>query len=139
VDVKIIPSRSHDIHRFLVLWLVILVILRYIVSVRGNYFWCVYLLTKNMLSFPCVSDVVLGFYNVHVSCRLVYYTTIGGRCYQVWTKNCYVLGLHRLLFLVTYQKELITLTALMYVLVPMPCMFFGGGSTQFLISRDGGG
>ncbi|KAJ8429950.1 hypothetical protein Cgig2_003518 [Carnegiea gigantea] len=29
--------------------------------------------------------------------------------------------------------------ALMYVLVPMPCMFFGGGSTQFLISRDGGG
>ncbi|KAK4767686.1 hypothetical protein SAY86_015436 [Trapa natans] len=29
--------------------------------------------------------------------------------------------------------------ALMYVLVPMPCLFFGGGSTQFLISRDGGG
>ncbi|XP_052173162.1 vacuolar protein sorting-associated protein 55 homolog isoform X2 [Diospyros lotus] len=31
------------------------------------------------------------------------------------------------------------LSALMYVLVPMPCLFFGGGSTQFLISRDGGG
>ncbi|KAL9291041.1 putative vacuolar protein sorting 55 [Arabidopsis thaliana] len=31
------------------------------------------------------------------------------------------------------------LSALMYVVVPMPCMFFGGGSTQFLISRDGGG
>jgi len=29
--------------------------------------------------------------------------------------------------------------ALMYVLVPMPCLFFGGGSTQFLMSRDGGG
>lgn len=27
----------------------------------------------------------------------------------------------------------------MYVLVPMPCLFFGGGSTQFLTSRDGGG
>ncbi|BAS76385.1 Os01g0966500, partial [Oryza sativa Japonica Group] len=31
------------------------------------------------------------------------------------------------------------LAALMYVLVPMPCLFFGGGSTQFLTSRDGGG
>ncbi|KAJ4977659.1 hypothetical protein NE237_008439 [Protea cynaroides] len=31
------------------------------------------------------------------------------------------------------------LTAVMYVLVPMPCMFFGGGSTNFLMSRDGGG
>lgn len=31
------------------------------------------------------------------------------------------------------------LSALMYILVPMPCLFFGGGSTQFLISRDGGG
>ncbi|XP_022635005.1 vacuolar protein sorting-associated protein 55 homolog isoform X2 [Vigna umbellata] len=31
------------------------------------------------------------------------------------------------------------LSALMYVLVPMPCLFFGGGSTQFLMSRDGGG
>lgn len=31
------------------------------------------------------------------------------------------------------------LSALMYVLVPMPCLFFGGGSTQFLISREGGG
>jgi hypothetical protein len=29
--------------------------------------------------------------------------------------------------------------ALMYVLVPMPCLFFGGGSTQFLTSKDGGG
>ncbi|KAJ4830106.1 hypothetical protein Tsubulata_001308 [Turnera subulata] len=29
--------------------------------------------------------------------------------------------------------------ALMYVLVPMPCLFFGGGSTQFLTSSDGGG
>ncbi|KAK2655587.1 hypothetical protein Ddye_008639 [Dipteronia dyeriana] len=31
------------------------------------------------------------------------------------------------------------LSALMYVVVPMPCLFFGGGSTQFLTSRDGGG
>ncbi|WOG91122.1 hypothetical protein DCAR_0310370 [Daucus carota subsp. sativus] len=31
------------------------------------------------------------------------------------------------------------LSALVYILVPMPCMFFGGGSTQFLTSRDGGG
>ncbi|XP_028548674.1 vacuolar protein sorting-associated protein 55 homolog isoform X3 [Dendrobium catenatum] len=27
----------------------------------------------------------------------------------------------------------------MYVLVPMPCLFFGGGSTHFLTSREGGG
>ncbi|KAK1299901.1 hypothetical protein QJS10_CPB13g01531 [Acorus calamus] len=31
------------------------------------------------------------------------------------------------------------LSALMYVLVPMPCLFFGGGSTHFLTSRDGDG
>ncbi|XP_038697881.1 vacuolar protein sorting-associated protein 55 homolog isoform X2 [Tripterygium wilfordii] len=31
------------------------------------------------------------------------------------------------------------LSALMYVIVPMPCLFFGGGSTRFLTSRDGGG
>ncbi|XP_022899193.1 vacuolar protein sorting-associated protein 55 homolog isoform X3 [Olea europaea var. sylvestris] len=31
------------------------------------------------------------------------------------------------------------LSALMYVLVPMPCLFFGGGSTHFLVNRDGGG
>ncbi|KAJ1287238.1 hypothetical protein BS78_03G415800 [Paspalum vaginatum] len=30
------------------------------------------------------------------------------------------------------------LAALMYVLVPMPCLFFGGGSTHFLTSREGG-
>lgn len=35
--------------------------------------------------------------------------------------------------------EFILPAALMYVLVPMPCLFFGGGSTQFLTSRDGGG
>nr|XP_043610314.1 vacuolar protein sorting-associated protein 55 homolog [Erigeron canadensis] len=31
------------------------------------------------------------------------------------------------------------LSALMYILVPMPCMFFGGGSTEYLLSREGGG
>ncbi|KAI3802170.1 hypothetical protein L1987_30300 [Smallanthus sonchifolius] len=31
------------------------------------------------------------------------------------------------------------LSALMYVLMPMPCMFFGGGSTEYLLTRDGGG
>ncbi|XP_078441568.1 vacuolar protein sorting 55 (VPS55) family protein isoform X1 [Wolffia australiana] len=31
------------------------------------------------------------------------------------------------------------LSALMYVLVPMPCLFFGGGSTHFLTSSEGGG
>ncbi|PWA46932.1 vacuolar protein sorting 55 (VPS55) family protein [Artemisia annua] len=31
------------------------------------------------------------------------------------------------------------LSALMYVLVPMPCMFFGGGTTEYLLSHDGGG
>ncbi|GAB4833346.1 hypothetical protein Ancab_031590 [Ancistrocladus abbreviatus] len=31
------------------------------------------------------------------------------------------------------------LSALMYVVVPMPCLFFGGGSTHFLTSKDGGG
>ncbi|KAG0484963.1 hypothetical protein HPP92_009042 [Vanilla planifolia] len=33
----------------------------------------------------------------------------------------------------------VEVAALMYVLVPMPCLFFGGGSTQFLSSREGGG
>ncbi|RWR82306.1 vacuolar protein sorting-associated protein 55 isoform X1 [Cinnamomum micranthum f. kanehirae] len=49
--------------------------------------------------------------------RLVLYTTTGGQCYQVSCGH----------------------ETLMYVLVPMPCLFFGGGSTQFLTSRDGGG
>ncbi|KAJ0973392.1 hypothetical protein J5N97_021351 [Dioscorea zingiberensis] len=31
------------------------------------------------------------------------------------------------------------LSALMYVVVPMPCLFFGDGSTRFLTSREGGG
>ncbi|CAA6663749.1 unnamed protein product [Spirodela intermedia] len=31
------------------------------------------------------------------------------------------------------------LSGLMYVLVPMPCLFFGGGSTYFLTSSEGGG
>jgi len=31
------------------------------------------------------------------------------------------------------------LSALMYVLVPMPCLFFAGGSTDFFVSRDDGG
>ncbi|XP_078170575.1 vacuolar protein sorting 55 (VPS55) family protein isoform X1 [Carex rostrata] len=31
------------------------------------------------------------------------------------------------------------LSALMYVLVPMPCLFFGGGSTSFLTSRESNG
>lgn len=31
------------------------------------------------------------------------------------------------------------LSALMYIFVPMPCMFFGGGSAQSLISRDNDG
>eukprot|EP00250_Pteridium_aquilinum_P013899 c21645_g1_i1 orf=96-476(+) len=30
------------------------------------------------------------------------------------------------------------LTVLMYILVPMPCLFFGGGSVDFISSRDGG-
>lgn len=42
------------------------------------------------------------------------------------------------LIILTFYK-LILPAALMYVLVPMPCLFFGGGSTQFLTSRDGGG
>ncbi|CAD5177523.1 vacuolar protein sorting-associated protein 55 homolog [Musa acuminata AAA Group] len=31
------------------------------------------------------------------------------------------------------------LSALMYVVLPMPCLFFGDGSTRFLTSREGGG
>ncbi|KAB2607851.1 vacuolar protein sorting-associated protein 55-like protein [Pyrus ussuriensis x Pyrus communis] len=31
------------------------------------------------------------------------------------------------------------LSALMYVLVPMPCLFFGGGSTQVLFARESDG
>ncbi|CAL9118012.1 unnamed protein product [Musa textilis] len=31
------------------------------------------------------------------------------------------------------------LSALMYVILPMPCLFFGDGSTRFLTSREGGG
>ncbi|KAI5074618.1 hypothetical protein GOP47_0010579 [Adiantum capillus-veneris] len=30
------------------------------------------------------------------------------------------------------------LTVLMYILVPMPCLFFGGGSVDFISSRDAG-
>ncbi|KAH7366156.1 hypothetical protein KP509_18G065600 [Ceratopteris richardii] len=30
------------------------------------------------------------------------------------------------------------LTVLMYILVPMPCLFFGGGSPDFLNTRDAG-
>nr|CAB3475558.1 unnamed protein product [Digitaria exilis] len=51
--------------------------------------------------------------------------------------------------LMTHEKVIIVLlltwlhsytsAALMYVLVPMPCLFFGGGSTHFLTSREGGG
>ncbi|KAL5547536.1 hypothetical protein UlMin_002767 [Ulmus minor] len=37
------------------------------------------------------------------------------------------------------NANLVIFTALMYVLVPMPCLFFGGGTTQFLTSREGGG
>ncbi|KAK6290048.1 hypothetical protein POUND7_001589 [Theobroma cacao] len=55
-------------------------------------------------------------------------------------------GYYKLVMLVIHwvgfmvdNVNLLLLTALMYVLVPMPCLFFGGGSTQFLISRDGGG
>ncbi|XVE75929.1 hypothetical protein DITRI_Ditri12bG0131100 [Diplodiscus trichospermus] len=56
--------------------------------------------------------------------------------------------MNSLLVKITDQEELACalynnwwpmLSALMYVLVPMPCLFFGGGSTQFLTSRDGGG
>ncbi|XP_047308638.1 vacuolar protein sorting-associated protein 55 homolog [Impatiens glandulifera] len=45
----------------------------------------------------------------------------------------------QILACVLYSNWWPMLSALMYVLVPMPCLFFGGGSTQFLISRDGGG
>ncbi|KAI3419540.1 uncharacterized protein J3R85_013043 [Psidium guajava] len=48
-------------------------------------------------------------------------------CYRSWPVHCTIIGGP------CYQATL------MYVLVPMPCLFFGGGSTQFLISRDGGG
>ncbi|XP_056866949.1 vacuolar protein sorting-associated protein 55 homolog isoform X1 [Raphanus sativus] len=53
----------------------------------------------------------------------------------------YVLNCHTLLYMACalYSNWWPMLSALMYVVVPMPCMFFGGGSTQFLISRDGGG
>uniref|UniRef100_A0A453GUN7 Uncharacterized protein n=1 Tax=Aegilops tauschii subsp. strangulata TaxID=200361 RepID=A0A453GUN7_AEGTS len=30
------------------------------------------------------------------------------------------------------------LAALMYIIVPMPCLFFGDGSTRFLSSGEGG-
>ncbi|KAL8472232.1 hypothetical protein ACS0TY_029447 [Phlomoides rotata] len=45
------------------------------------------------------------------------------------------------MLILLYAPEMAKLvsSALMYVLVPMPCLFFGGGSTQFLTSRDGGG
>ncbi|KAI3451245.1 hypothetical protein Pfo_007910 [Paulownia fortunei] len=45
----------------------------------------------------------------------------------------------QILACVIYSNWWPMLSALMYVLVPMPCLFFGGGSTQFLTSRDGGG
>ncbi|KAH6822502.1 Vacuolar protein sorting 55 family protein [Perilla frutescens var. hirtella] len=50
-----------------------------------------------------------------------------------------ILFSHCFLACAIYNNWWPMLSALMYVLVPMPCLFFGGGSTQFLISRDGGG
>ncbi|XP_059646642.1 vacuolar protein sorting-associated protein 55 homolog isoform X1 [Cornus florida] len=52
-------------------------------------------------------------------------------CYRSWLVQCTTTG--------GQCYQLLVLAALMYVLVPMPCMFFGGGSTHFLTSRDGGG
>ncbi|RAL51714.1 unnamed protein product [Cuscuta campestris] len=45
----------------------------------------------------------------------------------------------QILACVLYNNWWPMLSALMYVMVPMPCMFFGGGSTQILMSRDGDG
>lgn len=72
--------------------------------------------------------------------RLVQYTAIGGPCYQV--SEDIASWLPYLWFWVHFKGWwfcFILPAALMYVLVPMPCLFFGGGSTQFLTSRDGGG
>ncbi|GJX41670.1 vacuolar protein sorting-associated protein 55 [Tanacetum coccineum] len=38
-----------------------------------------------------------------------------------------------------YNNQWPMLSALMYVLAPMPCMFFGRGTTEYLLSCDGGG
>ncbi|WOL12750.1 vacuolar protein-sorting-associated protein [Canna indica] len=40
---------------------------------------------------------------------------------------------------VLYNNWWPMLSALMYVVLPMPCLFFGDGSTRFLTSREGGG
>ncbi|KAK4393954.1 Vacuolar protein sorting-associated protein 55 [Sesamum angolense] len=53
--------------------------------------------------------------------------------------SCFQLASCSKSWLVQYSNWWPMLSALMYVLVPMPCLFFGGGSTQFLTSRDGGG
>uniref|UniRef100_A0A0D6R626 Vacuolar protein sorting-associated protein 55 homolog n=1 Tax=Araucaria cunninghamii TaxID=56994 RepID=A0A0D6R626_ARACU len=45
----------------------------------------------------------------------------------------------QILACVLYANWWPMLSALMYVLVPMPCLFFGDGSTLSLSSRDGGG
>ncbi|XP_022899169.1 vacuolar protein sorting-associated protein 55 homolog isoform X1 [Olea europaea var. sylvestris] len=65
-----------------------------------------------------------------------------------WSSNTVLAGLAfmfsssillQILACAIYNNWWPMLSALMYVLVPMPCLFFGGGSTHFLVNRDGGG
>ncbi|MQM00123.1 hypothetical protein Taro_032857 [Colocasia esculenta] len=60
-------------------------------------------------------------------------TNHSGRITHLSPSRCRSWGKH-----VGAAEMAMTVEALMYVLVPMPCLFFGGGSTHFLISRDGG-
>lgn len=102
-------------------------------------------LIKSSCSFQEWSHFVFIIFS-HFVCRLVQYTITGGQCYQVlwccciflWTLGLNWISCSVVEYFSSWPKSVIS-AALMYVLVPMPCLFFGGGSTQFLISRDGGG
>ncbi|KAG8483830.1 hypothetical protein CXB51_022611 [Gossypium anomalum] len=88
-----------------------------------------------MFSASILLQILLECVAINTVIGLVHYITTGGQCFQKL-----VMPLNKPGYLLMIDnKKLLLFTALMYVLVPMPCLFFGGGSTQFLTSRDGGG
>ena len=131
---------NNENHQYNVLFLVVLSVLCNSCLMNlfaALVFICMYILYKEL--HLCIYVGFYDFFSEH-GYRLVHCTTTGGQCCQVWLDisndfiNLNMVGFQRLMSWI-----LLVLAALMYVLVPMPCLFFGGGSTQFLISRDGGG
>ncbi|KAF9594381.1 hypothetical protein IFM89_030983 [Coptis chinensis] len=79
----------------------------------------------------------------------IFFLSVGGLLLVLWNLYAPVLAglafmfsssiLLQILACALYNNWWPMITTLMYVMVPMPCLFFGGGSTHFLTSRDGGG